>query len=346
MTSPKTVFVTGASGYIAKHIVLGLLQVGYDVTGSVRTATRAAQTRAAMQAHLPDEPNLDDRLTLVELDLASDAGWTDAMQGADMLLHTASPFPMVQPKNENDLIRPAVDGTLRALKSAQAAGINRVVMTSSSAAVFYSNPMPKFEVMTEDDWTDPTSPAATAYSRSKTLAERAAWEFAAKNPELLLTTINPVLVLGPALDAHFGTSLAIVQRLLRGKDPMVPRLMMDIVDVRDIAAMHIQALDLPQAIGERFIGSAGHLWFGEMARILKTACPDRPVPTRQAPDLLIRLLGLFDPAIRSITPTLGSEVTANSTKAHTVMGIDFIAPEKTLTDSALFLSDNDLIDRG
>jgi len=340
MNRDKTILVTGASGFIAKHIVLQLLDAGFRVRGSVRNAARADQVRAAMLAHVADPNDLEDRLGFATLDLTTDNGWGPAMVGVDAVLHTASPFPLSQPDDQDALIRPAVDGTLRALRTANKAGVNRVVLTSSVVAISYSNPLPEVSVVSEDDWSDPASPHATAYARSKTFAERAAWEFVANNPAMQLTTINPAFVVGPPLDGHFGTSLAVIQRVLRGKDPMVPHLMFDFVDVRDIAAMHVSALQNPATIGERIIGSSGSMWLVDLAKVLKAAYPARRIPTRQAPNFLIRLMGQFDKPLQSIVPLLGKNITADNAKARAILGIDFIPVEQAITEAARYLVDN------
>jgi len=342
-TTAKTVFVTGASGFIAKHIVLQLLEAGHYVRGSVRSEAKADRVRQTMAAHLSDPEAQSKRLEFVTLDLTQDDGWDQALSGSDVLMHTASPFPMVQPKDENDLIRPAVDGSLRALKAAKAAGVGRVILTSSVAAVSYQNPMPDKAQMTEDNWTDVKGPAASAYSRSKTLAERAAWDFVAQHPELVMTTINPGMVLGPALDQHFGTSLALVERVLKGKDPALPRLMFDVVDVRDVARMHIDAMSTQASEGQRLISSGGPMWFADIARTLKDAYPDRKITTRLAPDWFIRLYALVDPAVRQITPLLGKEVSSSNARAQQVLGMTFTTPKQALLESARYLIDNKLV---
>lgn len=340
----KTIFVTGASGFIAKHIVLQLLEAGYNVRGSVRNQAKADEVRTAIQAHLKDGSNLDTRLTFAELDLTSDAGWTEALAGADALLHTASPFPLAQPKNADDLIRPAVDGTLRALKAAKAAGVSRVVLTSSVAAVYAQKVVPDNAVYAEADWTDPDSPAAYPYIQSKTLAERAAWDYVADNPDIILTTINPSLVLGPALDRHIGSSLKVVQRVLRAKDPAVPAIGLDVVDVRDIARMHVAALSKPDSQGKRVIGSAGFVWFQDIALHVKSICPDRKVVTRLAPNWFLRLFALFDAEARTTVPFLGKRLTTDNSRAREVLGIDFIPTDQAISASVEFLIANDLAD--
>ena len=256
MSSAEHVLVTGASGFIAKHVVRELLDAGYRVRGSVRSAARRQEVADAVRPNLADPADLDNRLTCV--DLERDEGWDEAMEGVDVLMHTASPLPFEQPDNEEEIIRPAVDGTLRALKAAHRTGVKRVIMTSSSAAIANGELEPGREAHDERDWTDLSDPRATPYVKSKTLAERAAWDYVEKNaPEIGLTTINPVFVLGPPLDGTLGTSMKVVQRLLRAKDPMLPNFGFATVDVRDIAAMHVKALARPETVGRRLIVNGG-----------------------------------------------------------------------------------------
>lgn len=331
----KTVLVTGATGFIAKHIVLGLLNKGHHVIGSVRSLGRTDEVRDAVRPHLTDTANLDDRLHFVALDLAQDAGWSEALVGVDVLMHTASPFPMTQPNDPQVLIRPAVDGALRALRAAKAAGVDRVIMTSSVASVMSGVSPQNGTAFTEADWSDPDGPGVTAYSASKTLAERAAWDFVSTEaPQIALTTINPGLVVGPALDRHYGTSLQIIERLLAGKDPMLPNFGFNVVDVRDVAQAHIDAMDLPETAGERFILSAGWEWVLDVARMLKATYPDRKITTRKAPTLAVKLLGQFDKAIQSIIPILDKREDCDGSKATQQLGIRYIAPKDAMLASA------------
>jgi dihydroflavonol-4-reductase len=318
----KTIVLTGITGFIAKRIALDLLQAGYSVRGSLRSQSRADEVRDALRPRLSD-PAAFDRLSFVELDLGRDDGWTEAMKGADALVHTASPFPMSAPKDENAVIRPAVDGTLRALKATQAAGVSRVVLTSSVVAI---EAKAKRGAFTEEDWTDIAHPKSTPYYKSKTLAERAAWDFAADHPEIQLTTINPALVLGEPMDRHYGTSLALIGRILAAKDPMVPDIGFGIVDVADISAMHLAALDRPESAGHRFIGSNGTMTMPRIAQHLAARFPDRRIATRIAPKPLLRVLSLFDPSIRGILSAIGTAPTFDNTRAREVLGIEFTAP--------------------
>ncbi len=344
MSRKNTIFVTGGSGFIAKHIIRQLLDEGFAVRASVRSDTRADQLRMAMNAHVKETVDIDKMLNFVQLDLNSDAGWDDALNGVGALLHTASPFPMTQPKNEEAVIRPAVDGTLRALRAAQAAGIERVVLTSSVVAIAHKRLAAGRSRYNENDWSDMNSPQVTAYAKSKTLAEKAAWSFVREHPEVKLTTINPGLVLGPALDAYVGTSLQLIQRLLRGKDPMIPNFGFPVVDVRDVATIHVRALQRPESAGSRFIATERFLWMKDLAAILKMEYPQRKIPTRVAPDFLIKLLAMFDKPLKSIVPMLGVEQHFDNTAASEVLGMEFIEARQAVKTSAASLIRDNLAD--
>ena len=346
MSEPKTVLVTGATGFIAKHIVLELLNAGCRVVGSLRTESRRDEVRAALRPHLPSGCDLDERLRFVTLDLSGDDGWREAMSGVDVLMHTASPLPMAQPRDENELVRPAVDGTLRALRAARAAGIRRVVLTSSTAAVTNREPRIHKERHDESDWSDPEWAGITPYSKSKTLAERAAWDFVGSEaPGMELTTINPCLVLGRPLDDFYGASLRLVERLLRGKDPLLPKVGMGVVDVADVARMHVRAMTAAGAPGKRFIGAAEFMWIAEIAGLLKAACPDRRIPLRTAPDFVIRLAGRFDRSIRSIVPLLGRRQELDNARARELLDMDFIPAAESVRAAGRYIMERGLADR-
>jgi dihydroflavonol-4-reductase len=328
---PETVLLTGITGFIAKRIALDLLEAGHTVRGSLRTPARAEEVRAALRPHLTEAGALD-RLSFVALDLTRDEGWAEAMAGATALLHTASPFPLAPPRHEDDVIRPAVDGTLRALRAASAAGVTRVVLTSSVVAIEANGKVGR-ERLTEADWSDLSHPRATPYYKSKTLAERAAWDFVDKHPGMRLTTINPSLVLGVPLDAEFGTSLRLIERILSGKDPMQPDIGFGIVDVSDVSAMHVRALDRPGTAGKRYIASAASATMPEIARHLARRHPDRRIATRVAPVVLLRILGLFDRSIKTALQTIGPPPVFDNARARAELGIDF-TPWQTAVDRA------------
>ncbi len=264
MTTPTTprglVLVTGGSGYIAGYCVARLLADGWSVRTTVRSLARAADVRAAIGAIAPGA----ERIELAAADLNADAGWADAVAGVDYVLHVASPVPAVDPKSDDELVRPARDGALRVLKASREAGVKRVVMTSSISAIIYGRGA-REAPFTEADWTDETNLEDTSpYDRAKTIAERAAWAWLkAEGGALELTTVNPALVLGPVLGADFSTSLEAVKKLLDGSAPAVPRFGFSLVDVRDIAALQALAMTSPAAAGERFIGSGDFYWMKE-----------------------------------------------------------------------------------
>jgi dihydroflavonol-4-reductase len=339
------VLITGSSGYIGKHITLRLLTDGYEVRASVRNQAKAEEVRAVMVAHLPAEFNLDSKLSFVELDLESDSGWDAAIKGVDVLIHSASPFPIASPKDENDLIRPAVEGTLRALKAAHGAGVKRVVLTSSVAAI-YGNDLPAGKTEFDDTmWSDVNHPVGRVpYTKSKTLAEKAAWDYIASDaPELILSTVNPVLVVGAPLDEHFGASVSVVERILNRVDPVLPDLSFSLVDVKDVAAMHVKSIGIDAAQGQRFVASAGSRTFVQIAKAIKVAFPNRKVNTAQAPSFLIRFLALFDGEIKAVLPTLGKHIGVNASKAKNILGIDFISPEESLAETAKYLIENKFV---
>ncbi|MGV8986441.1 MAG: NAD-dependent epimerase/dehydratase family protein [Cypionkella sp.] len=336
MAEKRLALITGVSGFIAKHIALRFLQAGWSVRGTLRSPERAEEVRKALAPHLTDKALA--RLSFATADLTDDAGWAEAAEGAHLLIHTASPFPLSQPKDPADLVRPAVEGTLRALRAAYAAGIRRAVVTSSTIAVINEN---RAGIQDESDWCDLTAPGTSAYAMSKTLAERAAWDFVAKEaPDMALSCINPGFVLGPPLDAHFGTSLNVVRRILRGRDPMLPMISFVCVDVRDVAEMHLRAALQPETSGKRYLATAGSMTMPDMGLVLKTAFPYRRIATRVAPRLLLRILALFDPAVRSILPSIGQLHEVSNARARKEMGMRFIEPADALTASADWLLSN------
>jgi dihydroflavonol-4-reductase len=339
----EKVLVTGASGYIAKHIVLQLLQAGHTVRGSLRTPARADEVRAAVRPHLPKEFDLDSRLEFVTLDLEKDDGWEAALAGVDALLHTASPFPLVQPKDPAELVRPAVEGTLRALHAAKAAGVDRVVVTGSIASIA-NRELPQGRPFDESDWSRPDYPTTTPYALSKLEAERAAWKFVEEQaPSLQLTVVNPGFVLGKPLDRNYGTSLSVIERFLKGRDPMLPDVGLVCVDVGDIARMHVRSLATPESAGKRVLGAAEFLSFRDMAMALRQRFSDRRIPTRVAPHLLIRMLGLFDKSIAVIIPSLGRREQASGVLARSLFGIEFRDPRASIVEAAEFMVENRIV---
>jgi dihydroflavonol-4-reductase len=336
------VLLTGAGGYIGKHVALQLLNKGYAVRASVRDLKRSQEIKDALRPHLVSGIDIESALTFVVLDLNKDAGWNEALAGIDVLMHTASPFPIASPQDENELIRPAVEGTLRAMRAAKSAGVKRVVLTSSVAAIYGIDLPAGVTEFDETMWTDVLHPVGKkAYTKSKTLAEKAAWDFVKNEAsEISLTTINPVLVLGVPLDSHYGSSISIIQRVLKGKDPMLPDLRFAIVDVKDVAKMHVDCIDVKATYGQRIIASADTLSFVQIAKILKSAFPKSNTKTGKAPNFLIRILANFDADIRTILPSLGKPMLVSNKKAKSLLGISFISAQTSVEESAAFLLKN------
>lgn len=322
----STVLLTGISGFIAKHCAVELLNSGYGVRGTVRSLQRSSAVRDTIAKHAPIA-----RLEFAEADLESDAGWNEAVAGCTHVLHVASPFPTAQPRDEQDLIRPAVQGTLRVMRAAAAAQVARLVQTSSMVAVMYGHPRDRTAPFTEADWTPVESPEVSAYGRSKTLAERAAREFVQNEaPAMHYSSINPGLVLGPALDRDIGASAEIVQMFLKGKYPGAPRMKIPCVDVRDVARMHRLALEVDAPSGGRYLGSAACLWLIEIAAAIRAALGDeaRKVPSRVLPDWVIRLVALFDATARQTIPELGKDVDTDTSSTRRTLGLTFIPAEE------------------
>ncbi len=315
----STVLVTGASGFVASHCILQLLAQGHDVRTTVRNLKREADVRAMLKCG-GAEPG--ERLKVFQADLESDAGWREAVSGSEYVLHVASPFPTGVPKSDDELIVPARDGALRVLRAARGAGVQRVVLTSSFAAIGYGQ-KPKDTPFDETNWTDPAGGEMAAYVKSKTIAERAAWDFVAKEGAPELSVVNPVAVLGPVLGPDYSNSILLVQRLMDGAMPGCPRIWFGLVDVRDVADLHIRCMTHPAAKGERFLAVAGDfLSMAEIAKILKArmGAVAKRVPTRQIPDFVVRLFALTDPAAKQILPELGKKKNATNAKAKALLG--------------------------
>jgi nucleoside-diphosphate-sugar epimerase len=319
LMNEELVLVTGGSGFVGAHCIDQLLRAGYRVRTTVRSLTREAGVRAMLNvAGTPRQ----DALTFIAADLSADAGWAEAVQGCRFVLHVASPFPGNAPKHEDELIVPAREGTLRVLRAARDAGVKRVVVTSSFVAIGYGQ-KPRTAPFDERDWTDLNGPGLTAYAKSKTLAERAAWDFiASEGNGLELSVINPVGIFGPPLGPDYATSVQIVQRFLDGAVPFCPRISFGGIDVRDVADLHLRAMTNPAAKGERFLAVAGDvITLIDVAMILKKRLGPiaRRVPTRELPDWIVRLLANFMPDLRLIAPELGNIRNLTNAKARRVL---------------------------
>jgi nucleoside-diphosphate-sugar epimerase len=318
--SGELVLVTGGSGFIAAHCILQLLAAGHRVRATVRSLQREAEVRATLRAAGTDA---GERLAFFAADLTADAGWAEAVAGCDAVLHVASPFPLAVPRHEDELIVPAREGALRVLRAARDAGVRRVVQTSSFAAIGYGHP-PMPRPFDEHDWTQVDGPGLTAYAKSKTLAERAAWDFMAREGgSMELAVVNPVGVFGPVLAADFSTSIELVKRMMDGALPALPRITFGVVDVRDVADLHLRAMTSPDAAGERFLAVAGDfLSLRDIALVLRRRLGDkaRRVPTRELPDWLLRVVALVDKSVGQIVPELGKPKNAVNDKARRMLG--------------------------
>ncbi len=332
MAAGETVLVTGGSGYIGGRCVVALLDQGYTVRTTIRDLAREGVVRAALSTATPSAGGL----TFHAANLTSDAGWEAAADGCDYMLHVASPLGVPTPKDPNDLIVPARDGAQRAIKAAIKAGVKRVVMTSSVAA---TSPAHGAGDRTSDEttWTDAADPRTDAYATSKTIAERGAWDLiAASGGATTLAVVNPALVLGPVMSGDFSESVQVVQRLLTGKVPGVPRLGFNIVDVRDVADLHLRAMTSPAAAGERFIAAGDFAWMMDLAQILKDGLGDagKKVPTRAAPDFVVRLAALFDRDLTAVVGSLGHRHEFTSAKAERLLGWKARPMKDTVLDCA------------
>ncbi|MGV8841075.1 MAG: NAD-dependent epimerase/dehydratase family protein [Bauldia sp.] len=317
MVAAETVLVTGARGFIAKHCIAALLERGYRVRGTLRDSSDEGEVRMAVAT----KADAGDRLGFAKADLTSDVGWDDVMRGCTAVLHVASPYPINQPRDVNEVVRPAREGTLRVMRAARAAGVKRVVLTSSVAAIAAGRTdKTRFD---ESDWSNVAARDINAYSLSKTLAERAAWDAVAdgKGPELAV--INAGQVFGPPLDANVQTSGEMIGNFLRGKYPLVSKFGLPVVDVRDVVAAHIAALEKPGAAGQRFIVADEFLWFTDIGRILGEAFPAyrKRMPRGELPNFVSRLMAPFRPDVAAVKGDLGRLWEVTSEKAKRVLGV-------------------------
>jgi nucleoside-diphosphate-sugar epimerase len=334
-TSP--ILVTGGSGFIGSHLILQLLNNGHNV----RTTVRSLSREAAVRKSLEDAGADTSKLSFTAADLTSDDGWPAAVQGCVYVHHVASPFPLKLPKHEDELIVPARDGTLRVLRAAREAGVKRVVFTSSFAAVGYGYSATRKEVFTEADWSvvdKSQGITVPPYQKSKAIAERAAWDFIEKEGgELELAVVNPVGVFGPVIGNDVGTSVQIVKKLMDGSVPGCPQVSFGVVDVRDIADLHIRAMNDPKAKGERFLGvnDKGVVSILDIGRIIREKRPEKAkkVPTMQLPNWLVKVVALFDPSIRQIVPELGRTLEISNEKAKSVLGWTPRSTEESIVDT-------------
>jgi dihydroflavonol-4-reductase len=339
----ELVLVTGGTGFIAQHCILALLGAGYRVRTTVRSLGREAEVRTNLRTG-GAEPG--DRLSFVAADLGADRGWAEAAEGCAYVLHGASPTPSGDQVREDDWIKPAVEGNLRVLRASRDAGVKRVVLTSAIGAVAMGH-RPMGRPFNETDWSDLTGHVAP-YQKSKTISEREAWAFMAREGGALeLSAVNPVAVLGPALGPDFSHSVRLVKNLMDGQ-PGCPKLNSGFVDVRDVADLHLRAMTSPHASGERYIATAGEsLWLVEVAKILQRCmgADAARVSTRILPNWLVRLGALRNPAMRGIVPLLGVNLNATSEKARGQLGWAPRPAEEAIVATADSLIRLGLLDR-
>jgi dihydroflavonol-4-reductase len=325
----EKVMVTGITGYIGQHCGAELLRQGYEVVGTVRSMEKAEIVREGIAKVAPVE-----NLTFVKTDLLSNEGWDEAMRDCKYVLHVASPFIIAAPEDENEIISPAVGGTLRVLSSAKAAGIKRTVVTSSTVAITSGKLSGHYGT---DSWSDPEADIGT-YAKSKTLAEQAAWEFAKANG-IDLVVINPGGVMGPTLTGQVeGESLTMISDIIKGKYPLVPDISVGFIDVRDVAKLHVAAMTADGAVGKRFIASSDEpLHFKEVTGILKNAGYKR-ASTRQAPKFLLKIMSLFDDQVKGLLPMVGERQTVANQETYEILGWDPTPMKQSLIETAESIS--------
>ena len=306
----EKVLVTGITGYIGEHCAAELLREGYEVVGTFRSLAKADATRKAIS-----KVAQTDNLTFVEANLLSDKGWNDAMQGCSYVLHVASPFFLKEPQNENELIAPAVDGTLRVIKAAKSAEVKRLVLTSSTFAIIAGKETGKYG---PQDWSD-TNKDIGAYAKSKTLAERAAWA-EVKGGNLDLTVINPGAVFGPPIGSKDGAqNIAMIADMIAGKMPMIPDMAMGMIDVRDVAKLHIAAMTKSGASGKRFIAcTAEPIEISTITQVLRDAGFSK-APARKAPTFLLKFMGIFDKQVKGMLPFIGKKASYDNSETFEIL---------------------------
>jgi dihydroflavonol-4-reductase len=343
MPSSKSILVTGASGFVALHTIIQLLQQGYKVRATLRTLSREAEVRETTAKHV----DINDRLEIVSADLMQDAGWDKAIKGCESVLHVASPFPLFEPKDENELIIPAVYGTQRVLRAAHHAKIKRVVIVSSNAAVSAGHNGDN-RTFDENDWSILEN-NIDAYAKSKTLAERAAWDFingTENTSKMEMVAINPPLIFGPVLNKDFPTSAEMIRVFMRGEVPGLARLKMSIVDVRDVASALILAMTTPEAAGKRFLCPTATVWYKEIVDILRKEFADlgyKKIPRIEFPGFLVRILAMFDKKIALVTPDLNWDYDLSNEKTKRILKWIPRSKEETILSMAKSLIDQGFV---
>ncbi len=338
----ELVLVTGGSGFIAVHIILKLLNSGYRVRATLRTISRQDEVKSMLgRGGVTDFADLE----FIQTELTSDENWMEAASGADYVIHVASPTPATRPDDGDEMVKMAVEGTLRVMKAAKAAGVKRVVLTSASGAVI-SGHKSHTEIFTEKDWTD-LSGNIDAYQRSKTMAELAAWEFA-KKENMELSAVNPVAVMGPVLGQDYSHSNQIIKGMLTGKMPFLLNIGFDCVDARDVADLHLLAMTRSEAAGERFLATTGeNLTYKEEAKILQRnlGSTAKKISTKVMPDFLVKFMALFNKDMRMPATFLGQNTACSSAKAKRMLGWQPRSAEEAIIATAKSMVELGLIDK-
>jgi len=338
----KKVLVTGVSGFLGTHIAISLLNRGYNVIGSVRNLSKKNEILEIINKGTQHSQNI----SFVEADIINPEPWYDITKELDYIIHAASPFPEVMPKNDETLIKPAKEGTLNILNAALSNSVKKVVITSSMAAVVYGKtPTTTKPLYNEFDWTDETNLKDTnAYYRSKTIAEKVAWDFAKKySNKINISVINPSAILGPILKKESGASANIILKVLDGSTPAIPRIGFEVVDVRDVADLHILAMENDKANGERFLCAAGFVIFKEVADILRVAYPNKKIPKLMMPNFLVRFVSNFEKTLKPILMEIGVERKIDNSKAKSILGWNPRSPKDAILACAESLFQNGIL---
>jgi dihydroflavonol-4-reductase len=333
MSEKSRVLITGVTGFLGSHIVIQLLNKGYEVVGTTRNYKNVKEFKDIISKYSRNT----DKLEIKKADLKDKEIWEDLTKDIHAVFHVASPFPSELPKDPDELYIPAKNGTLNVLRAASKNGVKRVILTSSSGAVTYGRTRKNFKKLyDEKDWTDPEAGKdSTIYYNSKTLAEKAAWDFMKENGNgMELTTICPGAILGPVLNGSISASINIVKKTMEAAAPMVPNMGYDLVDVRDVARLHVLAMESEEAAGQRFIASSGYLHFRDVAEVLSKAYPDRKIPKLIAPNIIVRILSNFDRTIEPILIDLGKVRKLDHSKAVNVLKWEPRPPEDAVLATA------------
>ena len=330
----KNILVTGGTSYIGKHVIAQLIEKGYQVRTSIRDKSRLGEIKSDLEKHLGKEINLE----FFEADLLHDDGWNDAVKGCDAIIHVAGPFPMSYEGGEKELTGPHEDGAMRVFRIAKDHGVNRIILTSSVASIWMDSTIDDtVRYIDENNWTNLSDANLDAYTKGKALKERAAWDFVEKNDSIKLTTILPSLVLGPGIGAPVRRgSMEFMLMMINKELPVAPPLKFGVVDVRDVAKMHVSALENDESIGKRMILAENTYWVREVTEMLNKH--GHNAPTFTPPVFLVKFMATFDKTMKPIKPLLGVDVNFNTEPARSVLGYDPIPIEQTIKETSDFLA--------